>query len=799
MKAKLATVFMLLAPLASSGQSSDEGTAFPFYVGRSVCLECHSAGQPGGICTLRPMPKHDESLQAFTKPQAESIAALSGVFVPPVRSLICMDCHATGAELGSRWMRDTFKLEDGVQCEACHEPGSLHVDGYRAGTGSSWPIGKRRIRRGDRETCIPCHVERPSHREVLDHGFALSQADREYKTPVNLTVSPDGRRLYIACEHSDSLAVVDTLQGRLVNEIAVGRRPHDVALDPKRNVVYVSNRMSNSLSVVDVATGRVVADVHVGDEPHGVLVDPSGRRAFVLCTASNAVSVVDLAKMTEMRRLAAGTGPWSATLSADAATCYVTNVRPNPTRFRDPPQSEVTVIDVDRGIVVARHEVPGANMLQGVSVVPGRGVALFTLMRTKNLVPTTRLAQGWAITNGIGVIWPDGRVDQVLLDQPNDYLPDLMDIAVNPDGRTALVISGGSDQVAVVDVEAMLKTITAHSDRDRIAVLPNHLGMSSRFVQKRLRVGANPRAVVFAPDGRYAYVANALDDSLTVIRASDYTVVDTIELSGPTHVTQIRWGERLFHSADIAFARQFSCRSCHPDGHINGLTMDIEADGLGFHPVDNRSLRGVLDTGPFKWEGTNPSLQRQCGPRLAVFFTRLAPHTPEELSALVRYMCTIEQPPNGNRPPDGLTVPQRRGSVIFHRTVMNDGTPLKPEQQCAHCHSGAYKTSRTTTSVASTMWFDAPVRVELNDANMFDADEFGDMGTYYFIDAGMPSMEFDVPHLRNVYNSPPYLHNGNAATLEEIWTRLNMVNRHGRTQDLTRQQLNDLIEYIKAL
>ena len=166
---------------------------------------------------------------------------------------------------------------------------------------------------------------------------------------------------------------------------------------------------------------------------------------------------------------------------------------------------------------------------------------------------------------------------------------------------------------------------------------------------------------------------------------------------------------------------------------------------------------------------------------------------------MVRYMCTIEQPPNHYRSPEGLTLSQRRGKVVFDRANMNDGTPLTPEQRCVYCHNGTYKTSRITTAVASTMWLDAPVAVEVNEATLFDADEFGEMGTYYFIDAGMPCAEFDVPHLRNVYESPPYLHNGCAATLEEIFTRFNIVNRHGMTDDWTRQQLNDLIAYLKAL
>nr|MBC8392108.1 hypothetical protein [Deltaproteobacteria bacterium] len=45
----------------------------------------------------------------------------------------------------------------------------------------------------------------------------------------------------------------------------------------------------------------------------------------------------------------------------------------------------------------------------------------------------------------------------------------------------------------------------------------------------------------------------------------------------------------------------------------------------------------------------------------------------------------------------------------------------------------------------------------------------------------------------------PYLHNGMAHTLEEIWTEFNPEDKHGITNDMTKDQLNDLIEYIKTL
>ena len=58
---------------------------------------------------------------------------------------------------------------------------------------------------------------------------------------------------------------------------------------------------------------------------------------------------------------------------------------------------------------------------------------------------------------------------------------------------------------------------------------------------------------------------------------------------------------------------------------------------------------------------------------------------------------------------------------------------------------------------------------------------------------------FDSPNLNNVYESAPYLHDGSANTLEEIWTLNNDNDEHGVANDMTKNQLNDLVEYLKAL
>jgi len=802
MTAPRSVAVLIAVALLSSVSTADE---LPFYVGRGTCLECHAPGRKDKACKLPTEPAHLQAHAALSRPEAEHIAFISGVAGSPDESVVCLGCHSTGAMAGPRWGQSTFDPAQGVQCEACHGAGSLHAPAHRSGSvagASTVLFTPGEVGKG---SCATCHMERRSHIEVLDNGYRRPSVQRRYKTPVNLTVSPDGKRLFVVCQNSDSVVVLDPHEGRVLDEYPVGRRPHDAALAPDGRTLYVTNRLSGTLTAIDTVRGKVGAEVPVGAEPHGVSIDRKGQRVFVLNTGQDSISVLEAHDLREVNRLAAGVAPWSLALHPRDGSPVVTNSRSNPVRFREPPVSEITTLDARGRRVRRRSRVPGANMLQGIAFVPGENVALFTEMRTKNLVPMSRIAQGWVITNGLGLLWEDGRVDQVLLDEPHASFPDPNDVAVSPDGSHALVSSGGSDRVAVVDVAALLATIRDSSDRQRDQVLPDHLGTSSRFVIRRVPVGRNPRGVVFSPDGRRAYVANALADTVTVIETTGFTVSATLSLGGPEEITEVRRGERLFHGAQRTYGQQFSCRSCHPDGHTNGLSFDIEADGLGLMPVDNRTLRGIQDTAPFKWEGTNPSLARQCGSRLAVFFTRLDPFPPDELSALVRYITTIERPQNPNRPAQGLTVAQRRGQMVFERSMTNDSRPLSMNgaesvlvgKSCASCHTGAYGTSRSMTAVGTDMWFDAPGPHELIDLE--DDDSLGTYGLVHYSQSPERLRAFDVPHLNNIRDGAPYLHNGAAQTLEEIWTRFNIYGWHGFTGDLTRRQFNDLIAYLEAL
>jgi YVTN family beta-propeller protein len=772
----------LAHPLPKTGIASSDIPAFPTpdaaahsehqYVGAAQCGSCHKGEMMGHQYSVWRMGPHARAWSVLATPKGYEAAAKQGIQGDPQRAPQCLKCHTTayGAAHAA-----TSSVDQGVTCEACHGPGGDYM--FEAVMRDRRGAVQAGLETPGPQTCRNCHDQKfdvAAGMEKIAHptkppAAANDAREARYKNPLNMALRPGGRELWVTCEGADSVMIVDTMTHMPAGEIAVGGMPIDVAFTPDGKLAFVSSRHDDLVSVIDALSRKVVKTLATGNEPHGVLTDRQGKYLYVANTTSSDISVFDIPTLTYVKMLSASRGPWAMALSPDGATLLVTNMLARFAPQRAPFVSEVSSIETDRAVIDDRRVVDGANLMMGVAWHPSGRFALATINRTKSLLPMTRLLQGWTITNGLAVIWKDGQVDQVLLDEPNSGFADATGVACTPDGRYALVTSAGTDSVAVVDVSKLLAVLEHADTYQREHVIPNHLGYPTEFVVQRIPVKNNPRGVLVAPDGSVAYVANSLDDSLSVIDLRKFEVVRRIDLGGSREITKRRFGERLFHSANVTFRHQFACASCHPDGHVDGMTYDIEADGIGVSPVDNRTLRGILDTAPFKWEGTNPTLSRQCGARLSVFFTRLLPFTPEQLAALDFYITTIERPPNPYRKLGApLNPAQRRGKIIFERTATNDGRTIAGGNRCITCHFPPYFTDREVHNVGTQQPNDREGR-------------------------------FDTPHLNNIYDSAPYLHNGMAATLEEIWTVYNPNDQHGVTNDMTKDQLNDLVEYLKTL
>jgi YVTN family beta-propeller protein len=597
---------------------------------------------------------------------------------------------------------------------------------------------------------------------------ALAQPAAEedtYLSPSEIAVSHDGRWLYVVCENSDELRVVDARSQKVVKTLPVGHVPRDVAISADGKRIYVTNSWVDTVSVIDADKLAIIGTLKTGFEPISAVPDLKNQTLYVSNRLSNDISVIDLRSGQEIKRLTAGRGASYMAISADGSCIYGSHIYPRIEGNRHPPESEITVIDTASRRVVEReplHNVAGVFHL-ALSADGKLGVA--AELRPKNLIPLAHVEHGWVFVDSLTVFGDDvGGTVEVPIDELERYFARPFGVTITPDKSQIFVTAGGSNNVTVIGVARLLKFIRA-SHRS----FANDLSASANYVTARIPVGRNPRGVALSPDGKLLYVANRMDDNISVIDTAADRVVSAIDLGGPKTVTPIRRGEQIFYTTKFSFQGEFGCANCHIDATFDGMEWDLEPDGFGVDIVDNRSIEDLSGTEPFKWNGGNPNMPTECGPRTEKYFYRSQSYNERELADLVTFVLSLPVRPNRYRSPDGaLTPAQERGKAIFERTHYKNGKPIPQTNQCAYCHSGPKYTNRKSFDVGSGKPTDRSPLV-------------------------------DVAHLPDVVYSAPYLHDGSARSLEEIWTVFNPKDTHGVTNDLTKDELNDLIEYLKTL
>jgi YVTN family beta-propeller protein len=602
-----------------------------------------------------------------------------------------------------------------------------------------------------------------------DRPVRASEADAvDYASPLEILLSPDGVRLYVLCQQSEEVRVLDAATYAVIKNIAVGHVPRGISLSPSGDRLFVTNTWDDTLSVIDMRTLSVTATWLVGAEPSGVVEDRAGKQLFVANRISNDVAVLDAATGEEEKRLLAGRGSSYITPSPDGNKLYVTHVYPNPSPHRTAPESEITVIDTARAVVVDRMPLHGVAGVFHLAFSADGRIGVVAEYHPKNLVPLAHLEHGGSFAYTLTLFGADvGKPVEVPLDELERYASQPFGVAIAPNKSRLYVTIGGSECVIVIDLPRLLRFIHARPRPDS-GSFAYDLAASANYVIARIPVGHNPRGLVLTRDGSKLFVANRLDDTISVIDTRSNSVSSTIELAGPKTVNVPRHGEQTFYTARYSFQGQISCSSCHIDSTFDGLTWDLEPDGFGRDIVDNKMLEGVKDTEPYKWNGGNPNLPTECGPRTEKYFWRAEQYDDLTLTDLVVYIRNMPTRPNRWKPYGSeMTPAQERGLALFTRKTDKFGKPIAEYNRCSYCHSGPKGTNHKL--------FDVGTRKPTDNSGILKS----------------------AP-LTEIALTAPYLHDGLARTLEEIWTVFNPEDKHGRTNDLTKDELNDLIEYLRT-
>jgi YVTN family beta-propeller protein len=110
--------------------------------------------------------------------------------------------------------------------------------------------------------------------------------------PIDVKLSPDGRRFYVANQGLGGVTVIAASSLRRLGFIPTGAGAHGMAISRSTRRLYVSNRLSGTISVIGFASGRVVKTWRVGGSPDMIQVSPNGGRIWVSNRFSDSVSVI---------------------------------------------------------------------------------------------------------------------------------------------------------------------------------------------------------------------------------------------------------------------------------------------------------------------------------------------------------------------------------------------------------------------------------------------------------------------------------------------------------------------------
>ena len=209
------------------------------------------------------------------------------------------------------------------------------------------PSGKALYTSGGNEDVIYRYAwengeARPNGKLVL----AATKADQDpTRYPAGLAISPDGNRLYVAENLSDSLAILDVPSGRVLQRLPTAHYPYDVVVGHD-GAVFVSAWGASSVSMfrpaprsADSEGGLLAASVtiEVGRHPSALALSPNGERLFVACASTDSIAVIDTRRRRVVKTLLdpppsgphEGSTPNALALSDDGARLFVAEADSN--------------------------------------------------------------------------------------------------------------------------------------------------------------------------------------------------------------------------------------------------------------------------------------------------------------------------------------------------------------------------------------------------------------------------------------------------------------------------------------
>ncbi|MBI2805396.1 MAG: hypothetical protein HYX68_10505 [Planctomycetes bacterium] len=575
-----------------------------------------------------------------------------------------------------------------------------------------------------------------------------------------MDIAPAGKSLVVCNNDNGTITLVDLVKKVAVREIKVGKKPEGVTWIGDGPRVAVTLYHESKIVIVNTATGKIEKSIPTPAEPYGIVTDAKGMHAWVSHEYPGVVSEIDLQAGNVVREIPAGSMPRGIAIAPDGKRVYVSEFY----------TGILHAIDLASGKTVDSWKGHSTdNLARQVLLHPSRPKAYLPHIRSMVKV-----------NDGSGSIFPqvsicdlkpgkERRRTSFGMDTFNGIyvVTNPWEAAISPNGKRFYVIYAGTNDMNYCDV--------IDDDYKEIERVGN-----------AVRIGQNPRAVRVSPDSKNVYIYHAMYFSVSIYNAN-MGFVKAIKTCEPTKTPEWVRGKILFNTANppMSSRRWIACSSCHPDGGHDARVWQ-QAEGLR----KTTAFVGMAHTHPLHWSADRDEVQDfeyTLRSRLMQSFggllktkikQKIGFHKVEleektsgrskDLDALAIYSNSLDFPLSPHIvAPGKLTPAAERGKTLF----------FAKEVGCASCHSGPYYTDSSLKTP-----------FKLHDVGTGRNDKSERMGTKY-----------DTPTLLGVYRTAPFLHDGSALTLREVLTTQNKGDKHGKTSHLQKDQVDDLLQFLKSL
>ncbi|MGE0615098.1 MAG: c-type cytochrome [Bacteriovoracia bacterium] len=604
----------------------------------------------------------------------------------------------------------------------------------------------------------------------------------------------------------------------LASPVATAAEGSPLWLDDR--AVWAVNPDQGSITAVDRHTLRKAAEISVGRDPRAI-APTNGGGLVISLRGESALATIDkpYSSRPSVRKIELGYGRLPFGLVTRGNRIWVC----------DEAKAELLKVDLSEGRVTARLALPGAGRAlvedtQGVLYVarfisPDSGGEVYAidpekmaLLRVFRLAPRREgpdthermrglpnYLLGVAVTKSPDRLWVTGKIDNIFRGKFRDGQPLTSEFTTR--GFVAQIDLATGREVAEQRRELPGRDLPvfalAESDRKRVWIA----SLGTQTLDRLPIAGGAPLSppiqlpgrapLAIARDSKHSrlYVLQWLTRDLAIYNLASEPIRLTKTVSLITRETlpaAVLAGKKIFHNAaDVRMSAQgrMSCATCHLDGGQDGRVWDFGDRGEGLRNTISLNGPGGTGHGPVHWTGNFNEIQDfEHDMRKAFgghgFMPAAAFHADADpsvdikagkskaLDQLAAYFATLDQAPaSPYRLPNGALSPvAERGREVFRKF------------DCASCHGGPQFTisGPLTRRMVDTIKPTTGQRL------------------------GQPFVGIDVPTLKGAWQTPPYFHDGSAATLRDVFLKKNGNGSHGPDK-MNDADLNDLVQYLFEL